>query len=1603
MIFRIGIFFRKQTVFLILMTLFFCSIAAGAPLRVGFYSPSADTTEGWKNALMKSLPPAWTKSFKLNSLDPAELKKCDVVVIVGQHRGKSGGISDANTEELRKFVLSGGGAVTLHNACGFPIKTIPAIFPETASGIDNFHQDYKPNTREAMITCENPITRGFSGEHLTSSYYDILTLIPGAMGKVLVRRIERTPIGTSIGDPAFVVSEIGKGRHVASGFAVGLHASGLPVSPAGLERQLFCNAVLWAGKRLPAILQSVEIAKKGDPAGTRNLIMNASAEKKNLRGDVPLGWKFSLASGQFRSGITSEGAYSGKHAAFLEIEKFHGSTYEGIFHNYCNASIMPLYNQPVKADTLYEVTFAMKTDAPYIQPQMLFTNIAGKTTITPLSCGLLLVPKDKNWNMYQMSFRTGSDTHLATLQIRLTGRDKKWGNNLPVAPGMRLEVDDVKVFEKEGISSLDTLRQKATETVDVKWNKTPVGTPALTMSGPETGTVFNPDPEFLKSRYDNLPSNWQRIKLADNWISEKTQQASGKNILQRRNFTLPDLKKDQRVLLTVERGMYQTEVSVNGVPAGKHTGAKTRFSFDVTHLVKPGENTITLRGTDPEPYPYNHPLGNGFFFGARLDISDGPLVAKRTRLATDHRKNTVDAVIEMFKPEEKREIILSARVAAYKNPFAHGDFNFVKEITLGKFMISPENPTIKTKFNVPGTVSWSTSNPFLYTVEFVANGRIIGKERFGFRSFETRNGELLLNGVPQFLASMVFYFELHRFLSDRLDPESPGFVFVKKFLSAWKQLNVNTLYTMGIIHPTAMTELIDELGFMVYADFPTARYCRMDRKTGDGELTEMDEWVYENHNHPSYVMWSLGPELYNPHWPKECKSYEEILNPAYLRLKALDLQKRPVCNSSGRAIGSLTDLWDFHAYPGCINASWTKQRFLCNSQEDAMLRYFGNKQIPVIQFEAGGFGRLWNTNAKKSESAGFSADGDWNKEAYIQIVQHGLNEQGIRWLTTVYGYRNYLKDNAMTRRPGVGYMQTMTRDFLSMARTDPFLRGIAFACDVFSFVDFPLPGEKLPPNLWRDRLMFGREKVAPESVNFIASENAAQLKRSYAPVLFTMVMYPRNIFSGTIFTGPGKIVNTSGKTLNKVCIRTVILSADGKVLADCSGILEKPILNNSRLTVPLALPISETAAGVCSARMALFENGKQIAENEFPLTVFSRKEFEEPIHVGKTKIALYDQGMLRLGKNAQTTASVLKKLNIQYAELNDFSRLDNFDVLIVGAESRIPEQFGQIVASWLERGGKLLQFESSIPGGLPYLPQLSVICGEPSIVAEVITPSHPVFSGMGTKDFFIWNNNAPASGENCPGAVTATVIKPLNTAMLAVSGHNVPRNTLDCIGMALAEVRVGTGGVLVNSMECTARFGIDPAATRYLRNLLTYVISTSMPHAVALKSFKLPDVNKYNCALVNLQTSGKRVLLAKIPFLIATCQIEAGKTLKINLESNELFNAEYERKVEVTNHNEGGLSRNRASRIFIAHSPESGKAAGKYTILFKDGSKSTIEVRNCENIGKFARFAVSDGEISVMCWENPTPDKELDSLIAEGKDLALCGITLELIRNRLHQ
>ncbi|MFO7948088.1 MAG: glycoside hydrolase family 20 zincin-like fold domain-containing protein [Armatimonadota bacterium] len=172
-----------------------------------------------------------TEPKVLAAVTEAMLAPCDVVV-VPQLRSSSG-LGEASVDTLRKAVRDGLGLIVTHDAVGF--RGQPVIFPEIcAGGVQTSRQTHW------VVAGNHPLVEGIAPDSRHGqSYYDQIQVEPGPDGVIIAWSADdNQPIG--------VVGEVGKGRYVALGLAIGLGADGDEVKPGTSEGRLLLNAVRWA-------------------------------------------------------------------------------------------------------------------------------------------------------------------------------------------------------------------------------------------------------------------------------------------------------------------------------------------------------------------------------------------------------------------------------------------------------------------------------------------------------------------------------------------------------------------------------------------------------------------------------------------------------------------------------------------------------------------------------------------------------------------------------------------------------------------------------------------------------------------------------------------------------------------------------------------------------------------------------------------------------------------------------------------------------------------------------------------------------------------------------------------------------------------------------------------------------------------------------------------------------------------------------------------------------------------------------------------------------------------------------------------------------------
>ena len=375
----------------------------------------------------------------------------------------------------------------------------------------------------------------------------------------------------------------------------------------------------------------------------------------------------------------------------------------------------------------------------------------------------------------------------------------------------------------------------------------------------------------------------------------------------RRSVTIPADWKGQRVLLHFGAVNYWAMVWVNGKLAGRHEGGQTPFTFDVTPLLKPGTNVLTVRAHFPPTNRYIprgkqfwEPKSRSIFYtrtsGIWQPVWMEPVGA--SYLEGVKITPTIDGAVRLefaiARPQPDLTVTASASFAGQPVASATAQAHGERAIAL----LAIDQPRL-----------WFPDSPNLYdmVLELRHGSTLLDRVHsyFGFRSVTAEHGKVLLNGDPIFLKMVL---DQGYWPQSNLTP--PTDEAMQYDIRMAKQMGFNGARKHQKLEDPRYLYWADHMGFLVSSEMANAyefddTYVRRFTR----------EWmaaVKRDYNHPSIIMWvpineSWGvPDLRDPR-------QQDHLRSLYTLTHSLDATRLVVDNDGWEHTG-MTDLFDIHDY-----------------------------------------------------------------------------------------------------------------------------------------------------------------------------------------------------------------------------------------------------------------------------------------------------------------------------------------------------------------------------------------------------------------------------------------------------------------------------------------------------------------------------------------------------------------------------------------------------------------------------------------------------------------------------------------------------------------
>ena len=319
------------------------------------------------------------------------------------------------------------------------------------------------------------------------------------------------------------------------------------------------------------------------------------------------------------------------------------------------------------------------------------------------------------------------------------------------------------------------------------------------------------------------------------------------------------LRDGARGLLYFGAVNYDAHVYVNGQHVGHHIGGFTPFNYDVTDLLKEGENVVIVK-VDNKRHAEDVPtqIFDWWNYGG---ITRDVMLVKVTPVYLEDYSLQLKSSKFQVSNSKYREISFSARLN--KKESGHKVCVFIPELKLEQQLTTDAEGTVSTtlKVNSKKLSLWSPANPKLYDVRLSLDTETYADE-IGFRTIETRDKQILLNGQPIFLKGISIHNEKPNGGGRANSAEDA------RILLSWaKELGCNFVRLAHYPHHEEMVREAEKMGLLVWSEIPVYwTIAWKNPKTYENAKQQLTDMITRDHNRANVIIWSIANET--PHSPE---------------------------------------------------------------------------------------------------------------------------------------------------------------------------------------------------------------------------------------------------------------------------------------------------------------------------------------------------------------------------------------------------------------------------------------------------------------------------------------------------------------------------------------------------------------------------------------------------------------------------------------------------------------------------------------------------------------------------------------------------------------
>ena len=505
-----------------------------------------------------------------------------------------------------------------------------------------------------------------------------------------------------------------------------------------------------------------------------------------------------------------------------------------------------------------------------------------------------------------------------------------------------------------------------------------------------------PRPQFVRENWENLNGTWD-FGFDDDHVGEKEKwyvnfggdkkiqvpftyetKLSGIQdetrhdyIWYRRNIQVDGKRLEkENYVLHFEGCDFITKVWVNGELAGSHRGGYSRFSFDITNLLKDGENELVVKAEDS--FDMQQPRGKQRW----IDENFGCWYVQTTGIWKTVWSEYVPKVnlasVKMTPVLEQHCLELEYEVNAPESCFGE---NLAVAATIrfdgmlvNKIVTTVMAGHVETKADVFvrndhgfewGVRTWSPEQPDLYDIEFelIKDGETVDQagSYFAMRDIRIDGPNILLNGRPLYQRLIL---DQGYWKDSHLTPPSEEALI--EDIDKIHALGYNGLRKHQKTEDERFLYWCDVKGMLVWSEVASA-YQYTDYAVA--EFTrEWMEIVKQNYNHPCIITWTPFNESWGISAVETRRDQQHFTEAIYHLTKSVD-PYRPVIVNDGweHTVSDIITLHDYEEVGEVLRKRYIEYKdqimtteVYHSNHKSAMANGFEYKGEPVIISEFGG-------------------------------------------------------------------------------------------------------------------------------------------------------------------------------------------------------------------------------------------------------------------------------------------------------------------------------------------------------------------------------------------------------------------------------------------------------------------------------------------------------------------------------------------------------------------------------------------------------------------------------------------------------------------------